>query len=214
MRIPFFYAFFVLLLAAACATVAPETPVPEKEPDLSKKISIWGTHYYSHVAKVVASGHPLYDKAGNAISPKISQADYCACGIEGTCSIDGQVYDYAGVGTQRVPFSCPKYSGHKIYWTRGKFQYGKGNKSNGLEPFVSVAADQSIYKFGTIIYVPSAKGLALPNGKVHDGYFRVDDVGGAIKGQHFDFFLGPFYKEFKFPFVKSSAAATFTAYVQ
>lgn len=217
MRIPFYYSFMLLVVVLACATLPSESPspaLPSREASLSKKAMLWGTHYYSHVADVVGSGYPLYDKAGNAISPKISKSDYCLCGIEGTCTIDGQVYDYSGVGAQRVPFTCAKYSGHKIYWSKGKFKYGKGNKSNPLEPFVSVAADQKIYKFGTWIYIPSAKGLALPSGKVHDGFFRVDDVGGAIKGNHLDFFTGPFYREFKFPFVKSSSGATFPAYIQ
>lgn len=204
---PFFYV--MILLVAACAT--PLVVETEIKPDLTKKVSLFGTHYYAHEAEIVASGYPLYDKFGNAISPKISQKEYCLCGIEGTCSIDGQIYDYSGVGTQRVPFTCPKYSGHKVYWSKGKFKYGKGNKSNPLEPFVSVAADQKIYKFGTMIYVPSAKGLKLPNGTTHNGMFRVDDVGGAIKGNHLDFFT---VGGFKFPFVKSSSAKVFDAYIQ
>jgi 3D (Asp-Asp-Asp) domain-containing protein len=185
----------------------------EHAPEKGKEVSLWGTHYYSHVAKIDPNGYPLYDKSGKAISPKISKADYCACGIEGTCSINSQIYDYSGVGVQRVPFTC-KYAGHKIYWSKGKFKYGKGNRGNALEPFVSVAADQSRFPFGTKIYVPAAKGLKLPGGKRHDGFFVVADVGSAIKGNHLDFFTGPFYGEFKFPFVKSKSSATFKAFVQ
>jgi len=221
-----FQIIMIVVLTMACAAMEKELlrlggetlggepdVVMEYIPKTDKPTRLWGTHYYSHVAKIDHKGFPLFDKSGKAISPKISSKDYCLCGIEGTCSINGQIYDYSGVGMHRVPFSC-KYSGHKIYWAKGKFKYGKGNRGNALEPFVSVAADQKIFPFGTRIYIPEAKGLKLPGGKVHDGLFIVHDVGSAIKGNHLDFFTGPFYGDFKFPFVKSSAGKTFTAYVQ
>lgn len=188
------------------------TVVVTKKPDLSKRVLLWGTHYYAHVASEVTSGvgYPLYSKAGVAVSPKISQKEYCLCGIEGTCSINGQVYDWGGVGTARVPFTC-SYKGHQAYWSKGTYKYGKGNKNNALEPFVSIAADQSIYPFGTVIYVPQALGVKLPDGSLHKGFFKVADVGGAIKGNHIDVFT---IQGFKFPFVKSSSSATFEAYIQ
>lgn len=42
----------------------------------------------------------------------------------------------------------------------------------------TIAADRSLYPFGTIMYVPGY------------GYGVVEDVGGAIKGQHIDLFFG------------------------
>ena len=41
----------------------------------------------------------------------------------------------------------------------------------------TIAADTSIYPFGTIMYVPGY------------GYGRVEDTGGAIRGQHIDLFF-------------------------
>jgi len=41
----------------------------------------------------------------------------------------------------------------------------------------TIAADTSIYPFGTIMYVPGY------------GYGRVEDVGSAIKGQHIDLYF-------------------------
>jgi 3D (Asp-Asp-Asp) domain-containing protein len=70
-----------------------------------------------------------------------------------------------------------------------------GRSGKCLITYVSVAADARYHKMGDIISMPSFKGkkLTLPDGSifVHPGYFRVDDVGGAIKGaSRFDFYTG------------------------
>ena len=80
-------------------------------------------------------------------------------------------------------------------------------------PFESIAADQSRFKFGQKIYIPSAVGTELPNGKIHNGIFIVSDVGGLIKGNHIDVFIGS-AKVNPFKFVKSSSSQTFDAYLQ
>lgn len=62
-----------------------------------------------------------------------------------------------------------------------------------LDPFYTVAADTVLYPLGTVIYIPSMRGIALPSGSFHDGYFIVRDSGGDIKGRgRFDFFSGDF----------------------
>ena len=69
--------------------------------------------------------------------------------------------------------------------------YGLGNKGNKLIPFVSVAADQKIHKFGSQFFCQALSGLMLPNGVIHNGILRVDDVGGSIKGElRLDWFVG------------------------
>jgi len=199
-----------------------QTPTPSKPVDsvvVGKRIELWATHYYVQSANSITAGVALRDKQGKAISPTIAKADFCACAIEGTCNINGQNYDWVGRGTTSWT-SCAFYSSkwgpsaEKSLWQKSKHEYGIGNRNNALEPFVSIAADQTIYPFGTRIYIPSAKGVKLPDGSLHDGWFRVDDVGGAIKGNHIDVFIGSSYKVFKFPFVKSSPKGTFEAYLK
>ena len=69
--------------------------------------------------------------------------------------------------------------------------YGRGPKSVCLEPFYTVAADLNFHKMGDVIYVPELKGITLPNGEIHDGFFIVRDTGGRIKGKNrFDFYTG------------------------
>jgi 3D (Asp-Asp-Asp) domain-containing protein len=43
---------------------------------------------------------------------------------------------------------------------------------------------------GTHVYIREYDGLQLPDGTVHDGWFIVNDTGGAIFGVHFDVFTG------------------------
>lgn len=66
-----------------------------------------------------------------------------------------------------------------------------------LTPYISIAADirGGHYEYGDIIEMPEMRGkpVTFPNGRVmsHPGFFRVEDTGGAIRGQNrFDFFTG------------------------
>jgi 3D (Asp-Asp-Asp) domain-containing protein len=43
---------------------------------------------------------------------------------------------------------------------------------------------------GTRVYIKEYDGLRLPDGTTHDGWFVVNDTGGAIFGAHFDVFVG------------------------
>lgn len=43
---------------------------------------------------------------------------------------------------------------------------------------------------GTRVYIKECDGLRLPDGSTHDGWFVVNDTGGAIFGAHFDMFTG------------------------
>lgn len=43
---------------------------------------------------------------------------------------------------------------------------------------------------GTKVYIKEYDGLQLPDKTIHDGWFTVNDTGGAIFGVHFDVFVG------------------------
>lgn len=62
-----------------------------------------------------------------------------------------------------------------------------------LLPHHTVAADLKAHKVGDIFYIPAAKGIKLPDGTIHNGYFIVLDTGGAFRGigaQRVDLFIG------------------------
>ncbi len=73
---------------------------------------------------------------------------------------------------------------------RSPTKWGVGVKGERLYPFVSVAADFSVFPLLTKLYAPQLQGLQLPNGETHGGYLYVQDTGSAIKGAHLDWFVG------------------------
>jgi len=85
-----------------------------------------------------------------------------------------------------------------------------------LVPYRTMAVDPGTIPFGSVIYVPAARGrpIRLPNGeyRIHDGYFFAADRGGAIRGNHVDVFSGG-DRDSALPFVHSRASATFDAYL-
>ncbi len=75
-----------------------------------------------------------------------------------------------------------------------RYPWGSG-ASSALVPLRSWAVDRTFIPLGTIVYVARWDGVMIPvvdgiGGFVHDGCFRADDTGGAIRGNHFDFFAG------------------------
>lgn len=157
-------------------------------------MKLWATFYYSKVLKDTKNSYdiPLLDMEGKRLGPTLKQSDWCLAGIEGTACIDGVVYNYAG-STGKSQTTCSLKNTEKVRWKISPFPFGIGNKNNPLEPYVSIATDQSIIPFGSTVYIEAAVGSKYTvNGveKVHNGYFRADDVGGAIKGNHIDVFIG------------------------
>jgi hypothetical protein len=90
-----------------------------------------------------------------------------------------------------------------------KGSYGLGILNHYLYPFRTVAIDftylckkagytncsskTSVNKskfIGSLLYIPQLEGTSLPNGKTHDGYVCAHDVGGAIKSDRIDLFVG------------------------
>lgn len=67
---------------------------------------------------------------------------------------------------------------------------GMGNKVNTLVPMIHVAAEQRKYPYASMIFLPVAVGVKLGGGAPMDGYLWVSDTGSAVKGNHFDLFVG------------------------
>jgi 3D (Asp-Asp-Asp) domain-containing protein len=70
-----------------------------------------------------------------------------------------------------------------------QFPYGRGAGMRPLIPFKSVAVDPRVIALGDTLYLPELDGVLLPDGSLHDGCVRADDVGGAIKRRKMDFFV-------------------------
>jgi 3D (Asp-Asp-Asp) domain-containing protein len=150
----------------------------------------WTTYYYlANQSGYPGSGYPLYSKGCNVIVSS-TYAFYKAARMEGSAKLNnGGVINYAGScscgGSSRT---CFKLLDSSQPWGQGAFQ-------NALVPLRSIAVDKNRIKLGSTIYIKQWDGQQIPKvdgigGFVHDGCFRADDTGGAVKGSHYDFFAG------------------------
>lgn len=240
-----------LLAFASCNSQKPTTepePTPpvvttpseptQPEMKLGPKISLWSTYYFIPKFDSQSSGYPLRDMNAKALTKNLSLDHWCFVGLQGTVNIDGKTFGYTDKSTsKRVP--CEKsflrkvsfaYSTGNVKFHPDAHEFGTGNKNNPLTPFKSIACDQGKYKFKQKFFIPSAKGTVLPDGSIHDGVFICEDVGGAIKRNHIDTFIGfvdmrgkDFSKRYSIAFatipkqmrnyIKSESSGSFDAYL-
>ena len=163
----------------------PEVPAPENAKSPYKGKAKW-TMYYMVDVKAPAKTGPGTAKTvelldGSKVKYYWSRSDLTKMRMEATAMVvdlDGKEQAITRVGPGRWE-AIP--AGH----------FSKGNRDNMLFPWVHVAADQSIYRYGSRVYCKEADGKLTPDGKVHDGFFWIADTGGRIKGKlRFDLFVG------------------------
>lgn len=71
------------------------------------------------------------------------------------------------------------------------YPFAMGARQVALMPDLSIAVDRDFVPLGSVLYLEELDGVVPPGATApHDGCLRADDVGGAIEGNHFDFFVG------------------------
>jgi 3D (Asp-Asp-Asp) domain-containing protein len=87
-----------------------------------------------------------------------------------------------------------KINGNAKFHVLERCTFGEGvERDLCLLPYHTLAADNKAHKVGDIIYIPKAKGLVLPDGSIHEGFFVVRDTGSAFNGigaERVDMFTG------------------------
>ena len=94
--------------------------------------------------------------------------------------------------------------------------FGLGTFGYRLVPFRTVAADRRVFAPGTVFFIPDLVGVNFDNSgasAVHDGYVFFGDVGGAVRGNHIDFFIGATRKNPAPRLITSTPKKGFTAYI-
>lgn len=202
-------------------------------PDSLSKLThlkLWSTQYFIH--RFTSGGKiPIVYANGNASGLYADTCDFCEAALEGTAYITDStgkitVINFASTGDSSYVNcrKCKKYASSKLAvesWGKTRWKtstgYGDGVKNYKLLPYRTIAVDKTKIPYGTVIYIPKAKGkiIELPNGTkvTHDGYFFAGDTGGAIKKNHIDLFTGtnagnPFPEV-----IRSSEKKTFDAYI-
>ncbi len=99
--------------------------------------------------------------------------------IEGTGKLkDGRVVNYAGRYDKDIRYRVTEH------------QFGDGVGTCALMPFKTVAMDSSMVALGSVVKIDESVGMKLPDGTVHNGLWRVEDIGDAIKKDRVDLFIG------------------------
>ena len=204
-------------------------PVPTNLDSLQQQI-LWATQYYIH--SFTSGGKiPLLNKNGDSTGFFADTCDFCTAALEGTAFIKDSsgnisVLNYDGVQQNELVDcrKCKKYkntklntvSWGKVVW-RKTSGYGDGVLNYRLIPFRTIAVDKTNIAYGTVLFIPKARGIEieLPNGiKIkHDGYFFAGDTGGAIKQNHIDVFTGVYEGNPFKDIVYSNPKNTFEAYI-
>ncbi len=218
-------------LPAHAQSIAFDLPAPNLNGLTASKL--WSTYYHIWQTRESDSGLPLLDNQNNTLTGLIAPRDWCMGAIEGTViytALDGTTKTYNYVdhkGNNQIdcakilainPLKKPwiKAVGRSRY-RQARGQYGDGVKSYKLVPYRTIAVDKSNIPYGSLVYIPQARGknVELPSGEtvIHDGYFFAGDTGGAIKGNHIDVFSGV-YRKNPFPnFIFSKSGLTFDAFI-
>ena len=222
----FYFSFFGFTQQDSTNFILPEP----KNLDSLTKHSLWATQYYIH--QFTSSGKiPLLGKHLDTLGLFADTCDFCTASLEGTAFIRDSsgnitVLNYDGVQTKSQVDcrKCKKFaktklatdSWGKVVW-RVSEGFGDGVLNYRLIPFRTIAVDKTKIAYGTIIYIPKARGIEieLPNGKkaIHDGYFFAGDTGGAIKKNHIDIFTGIFEGNPFNEIIYSNPNFTFDSYV-
>lgn len=192
--------------------------------DLGEPLVLWATNYHLPQFSDETGDVPLRDFDGNELGPKLSLADWCKCALEGSATIvskDGVAKTYNFYKSTEFfvndcsafyPFNLGK---SKFRLARGRF--GDGVANNKLAPYRTIATDPLIIPTGTVLYIPEARGTFIhtPEGVViiHDGYFIAGDIGGGIKLNHIDVFIGTHDDSSFFSWISHTSTLTFKAYI-
>lgn len=80
--------------------------------------------------------------------------------------------------------------GGEMRWQRVWTDYGIDARGCPLVPFLSAAVDPAVIPLGARLMIAETRGMALPDGKQHDGIWIATDTGAGIDGHRIDLFAG------------------------
>jgi 3D (Asp-Asp-Asp) domain-containing protein len=188
--------------------------------------SAWATYYkIPTVRDVGKNGYPLLDMSGRSLGAALHAEDWCHASLEGSVRVlasngTATVFNYVGSYEELKQVDCspwislPGLGYSRFYKAKGSF--GDGVSGYLLYPYRTIAVDPGWVPYGTVLYIPAARGtlVKMPDGseQYHDGYFFAADTGGALYGNHIDVFIGSAVTN-PFKFVRSTKSSTFEIFV-
>jgi 3D (Asp-Asp-Asp) domain-containing protein len=195
------FLFLFLMLGApqwcVSGAQADDFGLPKAETADLKKLTLHVSQYHVVHAKP-GMEVMLLNIDDEPLGVGLSREDFCTAALQGTVEVSGILYSVAGKGDESLvdcalpEFSCPRCAAFDLgnnRFVKLASADGLGAKSYGLVPYRTIAVKADGLKLGTVLYIPSARGLRLPNGKRHDGYFFVADI-GAMDDNQIDLYTG------------------------
>ena len=189
--------FVGLLFLGGSGARADDFALPKAQTDGLKKLVLHVSQY--HVVHAEPGDEvDLLDPSGDPLGVTLSRDDFCTAALQGTVEVSGTLYSVAGKGKKSLvncalpQYACPRCAAFNLgqnRFVKTMSADGLGAKSYGLVPYRTVAVKQAGLALGTVLYIPSARGLKMPNGKKHDGYFFVADY-GAMRSNQIDLYAG------------------------
>ncbi len=102
-----------------------------------------------------------------------------ALDMEGSGKLrDGRMVNYAKVVNRRIRYNVTKH------------EFGRGVGNCALVPYRTIAVDPDKIPQGATVKIAETLGMLLPDGTIHDGVWKTDDIGGAIQENRIDIFTG------------------------
>ncbi|MDQ7248652.1 hypothetical protein [Dongia sedimenti] len=201
MGIRLLFLILVLLAGApliqASAAQADDFSLPKAATGDLKKLTLNVSQY--HVVQAPPGDEiELLNIDDEPLGVGLSRGDFCTAALQGTVEVSGVLYGVTGKGGDSLvdcaepEFDCPRCAAFNLGQNRFvklTSSEGLGARTYGLVPYRTVAVKSGGMKLGTVLYIPSARGLKLPNGKKHDGYFFVADI-GAMQSSQIDLYTG------------------------
>lgn len=170
-----------LLLLAGILFGAAHSQASEVAPELELLGRFRNTYYYIIIESEYAH-HPINNALltmDDEVLAKVSTPFKKALTIEGTgLLLDGRVVNFSG-----------RKNGENRYRVTPN-RHGDGVGNCALAPFHTIAVDPARIPLGSVVLIEETRGMLLPDGSIHDGIWRAEDVGGAIKGDRIDLFVG------------------------
>jgi 3D (Asp-Asp-Asp) domain-containing protein len=192
--------------------------------ELGEPLLLWATNYHLPQYLDGTGDVPLRDVDGKELGPKLSLREWCKSALEGSIRIvftDNRVrtYNYH-LSNDLFPNDCSAYYPFNLGKSKFKLAngpFGDGVRNFALKPFRTIATDPTVIPIGTILYIPEARGAVIAFSKnetiLHDGYFFAGDMGGAIKANHIDVFIGTQSDSSFFPWITHNSSTPFKAFI-
>ena len=194
-RVAQFCCLLLIAVSAVALAQADETfNLPAAKVSVLQKRAVRLSEYSIVLAKPGAAV-PLLDPDDRPLGIMLSHDDFCAASLQGTVQVSSVRYMVAGKGMTSLADcsddcpSCDAFALGESRFIRVDHPDGLGSRTYGLVAYRTVAVRDGALPAGTVLYIPAARGLRLPNGRKHDGYFFVADI-GALNSNQLDLYTG------------------------